>query len=279
MKPESPSTYPTTTGRRRGSHVSTSRAALGFRDGDKSVHFSRTMMLMELSTLLAATPPSATREDFRHLAVDENLLGKRTVVNRVRVDGYLSQLYGLDPGLPIYRLLRRFWDADTTARPLLAVLAACARDPLLRAAAPGVLGIPVGEAVDTARIQTMFPTVSSRFSMNTLVSMAQNVASSFTQSGHLQGKRHKVRIRAKATPTAAAFAAALCWMEGGRGQFLLSSFWARLLDCNTAEMLDLLLAAGRAGWIDIRSAAGVVEVRMDRLFTRAEMELCDGQPD
>ncbi len=266
-----------TPARRR--RASSQRVALGFRDGEKGAHSSRTMMLAEITTLLAAAAPEAGRGDFRHLVLAENLLGKRTESNRIAADRYLSQLYGLDPSIPIYRIFRRLWDVDPPSRPLLAVLSACARDPLLRAAASGLLSVPVGEAVDPARVGESLAGISSRFKPNTLASMARNVGSSFTQSGHLTGKLRKVRSRPMATPAAATFAAALGWMEGGRGQFLLSSFWARLLDRNAAEVLDLLLAAGRAGWIDVRSAAGVVELRMERLFTPAEMELCDGQSD
>ena len=251
------------------------RAALGFRDGDKGAHSSRTMMLAELSTLLAATDPTATHDDFRHVVVDENLLGKRTADNRDRSFAFLSQLYGLDPGVPTYRLLRRFWDADPGARPLLALLSACARDPLARGAAPGLLAVRQGERVDPDRIVEILGTAAARFNPKTLHSLSKNLASTFAQSGHLSGKLNKTRSRPIATPTTAAFAAALGWMEGGRGQFLLSSLWARLLDRNPSEVLDLLLAAGRAGWLDVRSAGGIVEVRMDRLLTPSELELCD----
>lgn len=255
------------------------RERLGFRDGDRGAHSSRTMMLAELGQALAGTTDAATREDFRRLIVTDNLLGKRTEINRIRADAYLHQLYGLDPSLPTYRLLRRFWDADPDARPLLAILCASARDPLLRAAGAGVLGVPVGEQVDPARVVAALSAVSPRFTAKTLASMSRNVGSSFTQSGHLQGKLRKVRVRARPTPTAAAFAAALGWMEGARGQFLLASRWTKLLDVNAPEMLELLLAAARSGWIDVRSAAGVVEVRMDRLLTPAEMEWCNAQQD
>jgi hypothetical protein len=235
------------------------------------------MMLAELQILLAAAPVEANREDFRRLVVEENLLGKRTLSNRVRADGYLHILYGLDRSIPIYRCLRQFWEIDVPGRPLLALLAATARDPLLRAAGPGLLAIPIGEAVDTARVAGLLTGPSARFTPKTLRSMAQNIASSFTQSGHLRGRLHKLRTRAVATPSTAAFAAMIGWLEGGRGQLLMSSFWASLIDRNHAEVLDLLLAAGRLGLLDVRSSGGVVELRMDRLLTPAEMELCDGQ--
>ena len=233
------------------------------------------MMLAELTTLLGAAPAEATLADFEHLIVAENVLGKRTADNRERALAFLSQLYGLDTNIPMYRLLRRLWDADPEARPMLALLSACARDPLARAAGPGMLAVPVGEVVEPARVAEMLGSAAGRFNPKTLLSLSQNIASTFAQSGHLKGRLRKVRTRALATPTSAAFAAALGWMEGARGQFLLSSLWARLLDLNPVAIVDLLLAASRAGWLDVRTAGGIVEVRMDRLLTPSELELCD----
>jgi hypothetical protein len=93
------------------------REQLGFRDGNRGAHSSRTMMLYELTQTLAATHQEATRETFRTHIVAENLIGKRTESNRVRADGYLHQLYGLNLSVPVYRLLRRFWRLTPTGAP------------------------------------------------------------------------------------------------------------------------------------------------------------------
>jgi uncharacterized protein (TIGR00245 family) len=61
-------------------------------------------------------------------------------------------------------------------------------------------------------------------------SLAQNAASSWTQSGFLEGAVRKCRIRAKPTPTVAAYAAfiaSVCGFSGGR---LIESRWLTVLD-------------------------------------------------
>ena len=122
---------------------------LGFRFGEKGTHTSRTMMLVELEALLGALSPMATRDQFRAAVIEENVLGKRSVSNRKLGFQRLSELYGLDPKLPIFRILRHLWELDPKAQPLLALQCALARDPLLRATADAVLYAPQGRSLGT----------------------------------------------------------------------------------------------------------------------------------
>src|SRR5205823_4000978 len=117
------------------------------------------------------------------------------------------------------------------ARPLLALLCASARDPLLRLTANPVLEAKLGEKVPTARLaEPIADAFPDRFNPSTRGKIARNAASSWTQSGHLSGHRSKVRSQPAATPGSAAFALALGYLTGVRGQILLHTFWARLLD-------------------------------------------------
>lgn len=118
---------------------------LGFRFGDRGTHTSRTIMLDELSAVLAHCPPDAPRSDYATEIIEHNLLGKRTASTRRLTNQRLGELYGLDPDVPLFRLLRHFWAADDRGRPLLAVLTALARDPLLRATTPLVLSLDIGQ--------------------------------------------------------------------------------------------------------------------------------------
>ena len=124
--------------------ASASTAKAGFRFGNKGTHTSRTIMLAELTELLAAAPINATRADYTTVIVDENALGKPTIATRRLTNQRLAELYTLDPHVPIFRVLRRLWPVDPLGRPLLAMLCALARDPLLRSTAPAVLTLPPG---------------------------------------------------------------------------------------------------------------------------------------
>jgi hypothetical protein len=79
------------------------------------------MKLVELRDLLAARPASATRQEYLQAVLDENVLGKRTLTARRNTAQVLGELYALDPGVTVFRLLRHFWDLDAEGRPLLAL--------------------------------------------------------------------------------------------------------------------------------------------------------------
>jgi len=121
------------------------QAKVGFRFGAKGTHTSRTIMLEEFQTLLKACQPESTRAAYRDAVVNHNCLGKRTVATRRLTDQRLSELYALDPSVLLFRVMRRLWQAEDRGRPLLALLLALARDPLLRITAPPILRLRHGE--------------------------------------------------------------------------------------------------------------------------------------
>src|SRR5690606_27218112 len=90
----------------------------GLRFGDKGTHTSRTIMLAELTELLATVPDSSTRKDYAKAIIDENALGKNTASTRRLTNQRLGELYGLDPKIPLCRVLRRLWAIDEAGRPL-----------------------------------------------------------------------------------------------------------------------------------------------------------------
>jgi hypothetical protein len=87
-------------------------AALGFRVAESGPHTSKTLMLQELETLLAAIPADAPAKAYRAAIVEENVLGKRTLSTRKETASRLTALHGLDPSKPLFRVLRRLWAVD-----------------------------------------------------------------------------------------------------------------------------------------------------------------------
>lgn len=238
----------------------------GFRFGDRGTHSARTIMLRDLTELFAAVPPDAAREEYGAAILEENALGKPTWVTRNVSRKYLTNLYGLDPGLPLFRVLRRLWEADPAGRPLLALLCALARDPLLRSTAAHVLSLGEGEELLRAPFSAMIrAAVGQRHNDSVLESVASRAGSSWTQSGHLEGRMRKVRRRVVATPGAAAMALWLGELEGLAGLSLLDSDWAAVLERTGPAMLSLALEARRHGLIHARAAGNVVEIDTRRL--------------
>src|SRR5438128_1586093 len=126
--------------------------SLGFRNGASSVHTSRTMMLEELSLLLDKVASDAAGAAYLDAINTDNVLGKPTRTTRQLTAMRLGELYTLDPGCTLFRLLRHFWPADRAGRPMLAFLAAAARDSLVRETTPFVQGIAIGEPVTSEQV-------------------------------------------------------------------------------------------------------------------------------
>lgn len=244
-----------------------SAEALGFRSGGKGTHSSRTLMLAELEAVLAAIPgPAADRAEYAIAIVDANCLQKPTAATRRTSNQRLAELYALDRFVVLFRVLRRLWDVDPEARPQLAMLAAMSRDPLFIASAPPVLVQPVGTEIQRAPIRdALRSSVGERMNEDTLDKVVRNTMSSWTQTGHLQGRTFKFRHRITARPTSVAFALWLASAVGFRGEELLTNGWISALDCSPSSARGLALEAKRIGLIEFRTAGDVIELGLDSL--------------
>ncbi len=238
----------------------------GMRFGDKGTHTSRTLMLAEITDLLDAAPAGAPRGIYEAAAVQDNAIGKSTSATRRLSFQRLRELYGLDARIPLFRVFRRLWAVDEAGRPLLALLSALARDPLLRLTAPAVLGLQVGaELVRGPLLVALREAVGDRLNDAVLDKAARNAASSWSQSGHLQGRMRKIRRRVEPTPGALALALWIGALEGLAGEALLESRWARVLDRTGRELIPVALRAKQLGLIHARTGGGVVELDASRL--------------
>ena len=250
----------------------------GFRAGDRGTHTSRTIMLAELRTLLDHLPVDASRDAYRRVIIEDNVLGKKTLATRRGTAKRLGELYALDPDVSLFRVLRWFWQRDCEGRPLLALLCAAARDPLLRLTADSILNASEGQVVTANDLdETLARTVAHRLQPAIRAGVARRAASSWTQSGHLRGHSRKIRQRPNVSPGVVGYALSLGYLQGLRGSLLFSTFWARLLDLSPIPLAGLAEEASRRAWINYRHAGGVVDVRFPALLTPTEEEACRGE--
>lgn len=248
------------------SGVSGDATKVGFRFGAKGTHTSRTMMLNELSAAFAAVPEHGSRAEFASAIIDDNCLGKTTGATRRLTNQRLSELYALDLDVPIYRVLRYLWSLDEPGRPLLALLCAMARDPLLAATAAAVVCLTPGSDLQRDRIAARLrEVVCDRLSDATIEKVIRNASSSWAQSGHLVGRTFKKRVQVRATPATASFGLYLGYAAGFRGPQLFSSGWMRVLDCTPTSASDIAVEAKRGGLIDLRVSGEIVDLVLDRL--------------
>jgi hypothetical protein len=250
---------------------------LGFRRGDTGTHSSRTLMLAELSDLLESTSSSSQRDDYSAAIIDGNALHKRTAAGRVQARQRLIELYGLDPQIPVFRVFRSLWDVSGEARPQLALLLALARDSLLHATAPPILALPIGSELGRQTVtDAVIEATESRLKPSVVDKVVRNASSSWTQSGHLEGRARKFRRQVPPNPAGVAFALVLGYLLGQRARRLFETEWMAIFDGSFEAKLEAAAEAKRLGWLDLRFGGGVVEVGFPGLLTAGEEELSRG---
>jgi hypothetical protein len=231
-------------------------------------------MLPDLRQLLDATPVNASQDDYRTAIIDENVLGKSTVSTRLWSWQKLHELYGLDQGLTVFRCFRHLWERDSVGRPLLTILCACARDPLLRMSADLIFQTSYNTVVGSEDFaEAIRVAAPDRFTPKTLKSIGRNLLASWTYSGHLTGGKTRRRAHPVCSPEATVYALVLGRLTGARGPLLFSTFWVALLDAPKETPYDFATEASRRGWIDLRRVGSVVEVGFSKLLAPEEAAL------
>lgn len=247
---------------------------LGFRFGINGPHAARTMMLDDLRVLFSHTTSAAKREDYVEAVVAKNILGKPTKKARELAMHHLVALYGLTTENPIFRALRRLWDTNPDAQPLMALGVALARDPLLRGTQDFYLSKQVGENVSRESVEAILATSHpNRFSPASLRSFAQNVSGSWTSAGFLHGRQRKTKANPVIHPEAVALLLFLGYLEGRTGQRLFSSDWTQLTGLSQDDLEAQANAASHRGLLVFMNAGGVKEVRFPGYLTPEEEKI------
>ena len=243
----------------------------GFRLKYGSAHTARTIMLEDLRSLLACVSPDSPKSVYLKSIIEDNCLGKRSEKNRVLTARHLAYLYSLDSSAILFRTLRYFWERDINCQPLLALLCSYSRDTLLRESAPFILSYVEGDVVTRVSLEDFVEDkYPGRFSSASLKSIAQNLNSSWTKSGHLVGKATKIRSKVIATPGVISYALLLGYLTGVRGESLFMTDYTRLLETSVARLIELAERASQSGWIVFKRIGNVMEVQFPNLLSAQE---------
>lgn len=236
-------------------------ARLGFDEGCRGVHTSRTMMFAELDAVMGAVRPPHAPKAVRDAIVEDNILGKATRSGRKNSATKLIDLYSFNPEQQLFYAFEVLWRAASTSRPVLAVLLALSRDTVLRASIETVIGAPIGSTITKEQLyKSLLAGFASKYAETTLQSTTRNIVSSWRQSGHIKGENPIVRAKAPADFHAAAFALLMGYLRGLRGYNLLSSVWVRLMDFDPGELEAAIADAHRHGLITSRKIGEVIEL-------------------
>lgn len=244
---------------------------LGFSTAQVGGHTARSMMLTEMRLLVSALPIQTTEQAIAQAITEENVLEKPTLSSRKKSLRHLIELYTLDPRRTLFRILWQLGHEDFESLPQLCLVCAYARDSQLRQSFELVRRLRLGEVLErTAMEQHLEEGFPGRFSPAMKKSMAQNVNTTWTVTGHLAGKAKKLRQLPAPRPTSAAYAVLVGYLSGLRGEQLLNSPYAALVSSSRAQLDSSLALASAKGLISMKRAAGVVEFDFSHLLNPAE---------
>jgi hypothetical protein len=244
---------------------------LGFKFGRNGVHASRTMMLSEISQLFHGRGVDATAAQYQEDVELFNVLHKPTDKARKLTWRHLVDLYGMDTAIPLFRIFRRLWEADESARTLLACQMGLARDPLLRLSMPKILALEPGQLLPREEMeQEIAEKCPDRFSNATLKSIAQNVNGTWTNAGFLTGRQKKHRADPDVRPVNVAFALFLGYLQGASGNRLFATEWTKVLGCRQERLLELARSVSFSGLLTFKHSSEVVEVTFPDYLSKQE---------
>ncbi len=234
------------------------------------------MMLSEFRLLLQESR-EASLADFRRLIEEENLLGKPTFASRQKSIRHLIELYGLDASQALFRVLLRFATLAPDSLPLLALVCVFCRDPQLRGSFALLEqtnpATPIPRRLMEEHVETLFP---DRFSPAMKQSLAQNVNTTWTVSGHLHGRATKTRTIPTPSFLATTYALFAGYLAGLRGDFLLQSVFSRLVAVSPPQAIEHLKEASKQGFLRLRHAGGVTEIDFSPLLNESELTSLHG---
>lgn len=252
----------------------------GTNPGAIGVHTSRTIMYREVSLLLGYLPDSSTDfKEYEAAVLEKNMLGLKTVSNRVITWKNLTQLYGFRD-TPLFRNFRRLWFlVPEKQRPVLSLVVAMSRDRILRESAAWISNVPHGNDVTSVffleNLNSAFP---GRYSLATARSTSQSLFSSWTHAGWLGGSNPARRPRQSPDIGAGSLSLALfvAWSEGLRGEQLFETPISRVVLNEVTETKTLLWEAHRNSFLNYYDSGGLSDIRFPGWLTAREEEILHG---
>lgn len=222
---------------------------------------ARSMMFAEFKQLHEALPWDASIAEYRSAIEGRNILAKPTQSSRVKSFRHLVELYGLDCRTPLFRALRVWGKEQPADLPLMAMMCVYGRDSQLRHSFELIESLSPGTVMPREKMEEYleqgFPGV---FSPAMRKSLAQNVNTTWTVCGHLEGKAKKTRCSPRPGWAASTYAMFMGYLLGLRGEILLSSVLGKLAGAPPSQIAAHLSTASSRHFLRLRHGGGVIEI-------------------
>lgn len=246
---------------------------LGFVIDGLGAHSGRTIMLKDLKLLFSSCSANSQLDDYKYAIINDNILLKKSGSSRKEAFIRLKRLYGLETNLLLFRVFRHLWDKDTSSQPLLTILYAITRDPILRSSVEIILNSNISQVLFAkdfeAVVDNRFP---NQFTKISLSSIGRNISSSWSQSGHLKGRSIKTRVQVTSRSIPVMYALFLGYLCGLRGENLFNTDWVKLLDTPRYELFLKAQTASQQGWLEFRQSGSITDISFNYFLKGVKYE-------
>jgi hypothetical protein len=234
-----------------------------------TIHTARTLMFEELSKVMDF---SIEKDNYQE-SMANNVFGKKSEDGIKKTTNFLSQLYSFDISDTPFKVLKYFWqNTDENEKPIIALLFAIQQDYLLSESISVVAESKLLDKVEIEKIEANIEKYHpNRFTKNTLRSVAQNIASSWKQAGFITGKVKNIRTQPDVSYNCVAFAFIMAYLNGLRGDFIISSKWVKALCLNENQLRELAIEASKRGLIQYQFSGNVTSITCNELFKKLEI--------
>ena len=242
-----------------------------------TAHTSRSISYNDLETLLSRVPRALKKGAYRSAILNDNVLGKPTMVTRLRSADVLSKLYELDIFSESFHYFLLLWQHSESHRELLAMLMALHTDSLLSSTADVILNTGVGRDLLKSDLRDALLgklsdiDSSVTYAESVVESTIRNIAASWTQSGHLEGRVRKIRRSVTPTIESVCLAAYLARKDAIAVNSMFTSKYFRVFDASVTEFRALLRDAYLAELLEYRESQDVFEVRFPTVDLESQL--------
>ena len=203
----------------------------------------------------------------------QNSISRATQSGITKTSRYLKSLYDLDASQPQFMAFKHFWSiAHERDKPLLALIYAIGNDYQLKNSIPVINNTEIGKKVTVesieSNIENLYP---QKYSANTKRSMAQNIASSWKQAGFITGKVKNIRTQPELNYLVLTFAIFMAYLNGLRGDFILTSDWVKALTLDERTIRSLAIEAAKRDLLQYQYAGNVTSITFKNLLNKLDI--------
>jgi len=237
---------------------------------EKTIHTGRTMMFKELSKVM----DHAIIDDRYMDSLNQNISNKRTKSNQGYTTGKLKKLYSFDLKYLPFKLFKYFWQiSEEKDKPIITLVYALGEDFLLGESYPVIASTKLGDKVTVEKLEENIEALHPNlYTENTRKSAAQNIASSWKQAGFITGKVKNIRTQPHIGYHAVAFAFLMAYCNGERGDFILSSKWAKALCLRESQLREFSIEAAKRDLLQYQFAGNVTSISFNFLFNKLDID-------